>query len=72
MRETDRATGDAAVRRSVAMLIEHDGDLIWPMTRLRSEVLGAEQRALAFAEVPDTVALLAWLHRDALIKRLGC
>ena len=55
---------------TVAMLIEHDGDLIWPMTRLRSEVLGAEHPALAFAEVPDTVALLAWLHRDLLIKRL--
>ncbi|HEU4806404.1 MAG TPA: hypothetical protein VFS91_11480 [Nitrobacter sp.] len=40
------------------------------MTRLRSEVLGAEQPALAFAEVPDTIALLAWLHRDALIAAL--
>ena len=40
------------------------------MTRLRSEMLGAEQRALAFTEVPDAVALAAWLHKDALIKRL--
>jgi hypothetical protein len=30
----------------------------------------AEQRLLAFAEVPDTLALVAWLHKDALIKRL--
>jgi hypothetical protein len=55
---------------TVAMLVEHDGDLIWPMTRLRSEVLGGEHPALAFAEVPDTIALIAWLHRDTLIKRL--
>ena len=25
---------------------------------------------LAFAEIPDTVALIAWLHRDALIAAL--
>jgi hypothetical protein len=53
----------------VSMMVEHDGELIWPLTRLRSEVFG-EQRQLAFAEVPDTVALFAWLHRDTLIKRL--
>jgi hypothetical protein len=53
----------------VSMMVEHDGRLIWPLTRLRSEVFG-EQRQLAFAEVPDTVALFAWLHRDTLIKRL--
>jgi hypothetical protein len=40
------------------------------MTSLRSEVLGGEHPALAFAQVPDTVELLAWLHRDLLIKRL--
>jgi hypothetical protein len=54
----------------VSMMVEHDGKLIWPMTRLRSEVVGAEQRAPALTEVPDAVALVAWLHKDALIKRL--
>jgi hypothetical protein len=54
----------------VSMMVEHDGGLIWPMTHLRSEVLGAEHPALAFTEVPDAVALMAWLHKDALIKRL--
>jgi hypothetical protein len=54
----------------VSMMVEHDGGLVWPLTRLRSEVIGAEQRALAFTEVPDAVALIAWLHKDALIKRL--
>jgi hypothetical protein len=56
--------------RDVSMMVEHDGGLIWPMTSLRSDAMGAEQRALAFAEVPDAVALVAWLHKDALIKRL--
>ena len=55
---------------TVSALIEHDGDLIWPQACLRSEVRGGEHPALAFAEVPDTIALFAWLHRDLLIKRL--
>ena len=38
--------------------------------RLRSEACGAETPALVFGEVPDTIALFAWLHRDLLIKRL--
>jgi hypothetical protein len=53
-----------------ASMMVDDGELIWPMTRIRSEVVGMEQRALAFAEVPDAVALVAWLHKDRLIKRL--
>ena len=53
----------------VTNLIEHDREIGWQTQRLKSEVF-AEQRLLAFAEVPDTVALFAWLHRDLLIKRL--
>ena len=52
------------------MMVEHDGELIWPMTSLRAQVIGAEQRALAFTETADAVALVAWVHKDALIKRL--
>jgi hypothetical protein len=40
------------------------------MQRVQSQVIGAEQRALAFTEVPDTVALVAWLHKEALIAAL--
>lgn len=54
---------------SVSLLVESDGDIIWPTVRQQSEVHG-EQRALAFAQVPDTLALMCWLHRDALIKKL--
>ena len=53
----------------VSRLIELDGPVEWPTQRVQSEVI-AEQRALAFAQVPDTLALVAWLHRDALIKKL--
>ena len=49
----------------VSMMVEHDGRLIWPMTRLQSEV-HAERRLLAFTEVPDTIVLICWLHKDAL------
>jgi hypothetical protein len=54
----------------VSNVVEHDGDLIWPMTSLRSEVLGGELPSLAFAEIFNPVALACWLHRDLLIKRL--
>jgi hypothetical protein len=54
---------------SVSLLIEHDGKIEFQTQRLTSEVHAA-QRALAFTEVPNTLALIAWLHRDLLIKRL--
>jgi hypothetical protein len=53
----------------VTMLIEHDGDLIWPSLRVQAEVHGV-QRALAFHAATDTIGLLAWLMKDTLIKRL--
>jgi len=55
---------------SVSSLIEHDGRIDFQTQRVQSQVIGAEQRALAFAELPDAVALVAWLHKDMLIKRL--
>ena len=54
---------------SVSSLIEHDGKIEFQTRSIRSEVRVRTQRALAFAEVPDTVALVAWLHKDALIAR---
>jgi hypothetical protein len=44
----------------VSMLIEVDRDIAWPTMSIRSTV-HAEQRALAFAEVPDTLALNPFL-----------
>jgi hypothetical protein len=53
----------------VSNLVEHDAPVDFQTQRLQSEVF-AEQRALAFAQVPDTLALIAWLHKDALIAAL--
>jgi hypothetical protein len=47
-----------------------DGDIEFPTQRLASQVIGAEQRALAFTETADALAVICWLHRDALVKRL--
>ena len=41
----------------------------FPTLRVQSEVF-SEQRALAFAQLPDVLGLIAWMHRDLLIKRL--
>jgi hypothetical protein len=54
---------------SVSALIELDGKIEFQTRRLQSEVFGAERRGLAYAEIPD-IALVAWLHKDALIKKL--
>jgi len=68
-----REMAEALVMRGtpdVSMLIEHDGDIIWPTIRVQSEVIGTAQRALAFHDAIDVVGLFAWLHRDALIAAL--
>lgn len=54
----------------VTNLIEHDGEIIWPTRRVQVDVFNAQPGAIAFVEVPDTVALDAWLRRDALIAAL--
>ena len=53
----------------VTNLIEHDGKIDFQMQRVTSEV-HAEKRALAFTEVLDAAALVAWVIKDALVKRL--
>lgn len=55
---------------SVSRLVELDGPVEFQMLRVRSEVLGGAEPSLAFHEVPDAVALVAWLHKDALIATL--
>jgi hypothetical protein len=54
----------------VSALIEHDGDIVWPMLRVQSEVIGAAQRALAFHEAVDVVGLFACLLKPAMISFL--
>ena len=55
---------------SVSRLIEHDGPVEFATTQLRAKVHNSEPAAVAITEMPDTVAMFAWLHRDLLIKRL--
>jgi hypothetical protein len=54
----------------VSMLIEHDGEIIWPMLRLRVDLFGAEPGAVAFVEIPDTVGMRAWRHKSEWIAAL--
>jgi hypothetical protein len=60
-----------AISPDVSPILEHDGKIVWLTQRVQSQVIGVEQRgALAFAELQDAVALVCWLHKDSLIKRL--
>lgn len=56
---------------NVPMLIEHEhGEITWPLQTLQSRIFNAEgQRPIGFAEVPDTIATLAWLFGDVMVKR---
>ena len=55
---------------SVSRLVEHDGDIEFPTQQLRVTVHNAQPGAIGFVDVPDPVATLAWLHKDALIAAL--
>jgi hypothetical protein len=55
---------------NVATLIGHDRQIEWPTQMQQSTVRGGDHPALAFAEVRGVLPILAWLHKDFLIKRL--
>jgi hypothetical protein len=68
-----RALIEALAMRSapdVTNLIEHDADLVWPTTRVTTEVHNAAAGAVGFHQATDTVGLLAWLMKDQIIKKL--
>jgi hypothetical protein len=52
------------------MSLSNDRSVVWPMTSARSQVYNVDTPAVAFAEVPDTLALFAFLHKEALTKKL--
>ena len=54
----------------MALLIEHGRKIEFQTQRVTSEVHG-ERRALAFAEVPDVLALTCWLLKDQVIAKLS-
>lgn len=56
---------------SVSDLVENDRAITWPTRNVQSSVYNVEGPAIAFAEVSDAVALVAWLHKDTLIAKLA-
>jgi hypothetical protein len=52
------------------LLIELDRPVVWPTQRTQSEVHGTTERAIAFGEAVDTVALLAFLLKPTLTAAL--
>ena len=55
---------------SVSPLIEHDGQIAWSTQQVQSQVYNTGTPAVAFAEIPDATAMIAWLFKDALIAAL--
>lgn len=54
----------------VSDVVEHDRSLAWPMQRLQANVYDGERPTFASTEVVDTLALFAFVHRQALLDAL--
>jgi hypothetical protein len=68
-----RAAVEALAQRcvvDVGRVVAHDGEIVWPTQVLRAQVFNSKEPIYISTEVPDTLALFAWLNREALIKRL--
>ena len=55
---------------NVSDLVEHDRQIIFPTQQLRSQVYNTEIPSIAFADAHDTVPLIAWLFKPAMIAAL--
>lgn len=51
----------------VSDLIEHDRSVIWPLLRLRADVVNSQVPSFAHTEVVDVLNLFAFVHKDALL-----
>jgi hypothetical protein len=62
---------------SVSHLIEANGSLVFPVMRVSSQLFNVQpvegaRGAIAFAnDLPNTLAILAWVHRDAVIAAVN-
>lgn len=56
----------------VSDVIEHDHSVVWPSRRLQASVYNGETPGFAATEVPDVLALLAFVLKQASARRLGC
>jgi hypothetical protein len=59
-----------AGRPNVDGAIEHGQQVSFPMITMQSLVRNVDAPAIGFSETIDALALIAWLHRDALIARI--
>lgn len=57
-------------RPAVHHLVDFNEPIMFATRSIPARVLNAAPEAIAFSEIPDTLALLAWLHQDELIRRL--
>ena len=57
---------------TVSLLVEHtDREIGWSQLNLQTTVHNTERPAIGFTEMPDALATLAWVHKDALIAKLA-
>ena len=57
---------------SVVNLVEHDGKLVFPMSRIQTTLYGPDHaQQVAYGEISDSVAMLCWLHGDQIFERLS-
>uniref|UniRef100_UPI0012DC6129 hypothetical protein n=1 Tax=Bradyrhizobium sp. URHD0069 TaxID=1380355 RepID=UPI0012DC6129 len=54
----------------VSDVLEHDRSVVWPMQRLQGSIVNAQVPSFAVTEVPDVLALFAFVHKDALLASL--
>jgi hypothetical protein len=54
----------------VSDVIEHDRLVVWPMQRLQGAIINAQVPSFAVTEVPDVLALFAFVHKAALLASL--
>ncbi|UPK31873.1 hypothetical protein IVB18_05335 [Bradyrhizobium sp. 186] len=58
-------------RPDAASSIEHGEPIAWPLERFQCDIFnGAAPGAIAFGQLTDVVAFIAWLFKDQLIERL--
>jgi hypothetical protein len=54
----------------VEQAIENDAEIPFPTQTHPVRILNGDPGLIGFAELPDMLALMTWLHRDALIAAL--
>jgi hypothetical protein len=55
----------------VSVLVERGAHIVWPTTQVQVTVFNAQPGAVGYAEMPDMLAIEAYLHKDAMIAALA-